>query len=222
MAHNTKGRTETEPKGTRSQVRRKDLSWVTSQVNTAENCKKGRPPKRARSGAGRRKGRDGEVNGVNIGRGIWEIHPEGDRNSDTINKVTAGSGITVADTRFRATRKPTETPTDKTTTLRTCAGDKKNWINTKERAATTNQYLGSSSDERVKRILAVIKKEGAELGGCRRRRRRKSEVERCGFEVDLKARDTESRDEERQEAGRGKRKRAESKASRKNITAESH
>ena len=222
MAHNTKRRTETEPKGTRSRVGRKDLCWVTSQVNTAENGEKGRPPKRARSRAGRRKGRDSEVNGVNIGRGIWKIHPEGDRNSDTINKVMARSGITVANAGFRPTRKPTKTPTDKTTTLSSGTWDKENRINTKERAATTNQHLGSSSEERVKCVLTVGEKEGAKLGGCRRRIRGKSKIERSGFEVNLKTRDTESRDEKRQETRRRKRKRTESKTSRKDITAETH
>ena len=117
MANNTMRRTETEPKGTRCGVSREQLSRMTSEIDGAENGEKRRPPKGTTSRAGTRKRGDGKVDRMKTrGRGR-KIHPKGDGNGNTINEMITCSSITVADTRFGTTRKPTKTPADKTTTL---------------------------------------------------------------------------------------------------------
>ena len=67
-----------------------------------------------------------------------KIHPVGNGDGITIDKVITGGGITVADTGLRTTRKPAKTPADKTTSLSTITRDKENRINTKGRTTTTD------------------------------------------------------------------------------------
>jgi len=92
---------------------------------------------------------------MRIGRTKRQIHPKGDRNSITIDKVIAGSGITVAETGLRTTRKPTKTPADKTATVGARTRDKENRINTKKGKTGTNQHLISCCEEHIELILAI-------------------------------------------------------------------
>ena len=108
-----------------------------------------------------------------------QLHPKGDRNSITIDKVIAGSGITVAETGLRTTRKPTKTPADQTTSICSGARNEKDRINTKERTASTDQHLIGGGKEDVKLVLAVRPKEGAELGGRGRWRIGNGDVKGC-------------------------------------------
>ena len=195
---------------------------MAGHIHTAEYSKKGWPPKRARSRAGRRKGGDGEVDGILIGRSGWEINPEGDRNGDTIDEVATGGSIQIADTWLRTTRKPAKAPADKTTAFCTRTRDEENRIDTKERTTTTNQDLVGRREEGIKGVLTVLKKEGTEFGGRRWRSRGDSEIKRSMFEVNLETGDTESRNKKGKETGRRERKRTESKAGRKDITTETH
>jgi len=128
---------------------------MTGHINTSKNGNKSRPPERARSRAGRRKGGDSEINWMGIGGTRREIHPKGDRNSITIDEVVPGSSITVTKTRLRTTRKPTKTPANKTTSICTRTGHKEDRINTKKRTAGTNQDLVCGREEHIKLILTV-------------------------------------------------------------------
>ena len=123
---------------------------MTSYVHTAKNSQKSRPPERTRSRAGRREGGNRKVDGMQVWGTVRQVHPVGDRNGFTINKVISGGSITVADTGLRTTRKPAKTPTDKTTALSTSTRNKENRINTKKRTTTTNQHLGRGSKEGIK------------------------------------------------------------------------
>ena len=166
---------------------------MTSDINRTKNAKKGGPPKRTRSRTGRGKGRDSEINWMFISWARGEIHPERDSDCFTIQEMGAGGCSTVADARLRATRKPTKTPADQTTSICSGARNEKDRINTKERTASTDQHLIGGGKEDVKLVLAVRPKEGAEFGGRRRRRRRNGEVKWSRLEIDLKTRDAERR-----------------------------
>ena len=191
-------------------------------INTTENSQKCRPPERARSGARRRKRGDSEINWMGIRRTKRQIHPKGDRNSITIDKVIAGNGITVAETGLRTTRKPTKTPADKTTTIRSRTRDKENRINTEKGKAGTNQHLISCGQEHIELILAIRTEKRAELSRSRRGRRRKSEIKRSRLKIDLKTGDAERRNKKRQQTRGRKRERTESKPSRENFRTETH
>ena len=49
VANNTRRRTETEPKGTRSRITRKQLGRMASEINVTKNGEKRRPPEGTRS-----------------------------------------------------------------------------------------------------------------------------------------------------------------------------
>ena len=92
---------------------------------------------------------------MNTRRSRRKIHPKGHRNSNTVNEMITGGSITIADARLRTTRKPTKTPTDKTTALSTGRRNKEDGIDANKRTAATNQHLRGSRKEGIKSVLAV-------------------------------------------------------------------